>query len=182
MNNFDKGKGFEQQVAAMIRKKADLMAKRNPGSHANWHRRSDIFTNLPLHVEAKDQETVKIKEWFEQADAARSFNQTPVVVFHKDEEVLACLRFNDLLDLFMQVADQQAEIEDLRQPQPITQPKLMPKATEKILDDIEKPVQQVVQRGVKLCRAGHLADGYGYCIQVTCPYSRGYKKPKAKKK
>lgn len=182
MSNFAKGKSFEQRVAGMVRRKADMLAKRNPGSHTNGARRADVFTNLPIHIEAKDQETVKIKEWFEQADSVAAGFQTPVVVFRKDEEVLACLRFNDLLDLYAQLADKDAEIEDLRQPVPITQPKFVPRATEEILDAVEKPVQQAVNRGSKTCRNGHLADDWGYCMQVTCPYSRGYKKPKAKRK
>lgn len=183
MSGFQRGKTFEMKVAAMIRKKADSGALRNRGSHANWHRRSDVFTNLPIHVECKDQETVKIKEWFEQADAAASFTQIPTVVFAKDEEVLACLRFNDLLDLFVQVADLQAEIDDLRVPivpsqsQPQVTKPLEPSSTA-----IASVVESKVERGAKTCRNGHLADEWGYCMQTSCPYSRGYRKPKGKKK
>lgn len=181
MNSFAKGKTFEQKVASMIRKKADSGALRNKGSHANWHRRSDIFTNLPIHVECKDQETVKIKEWFEQADAAASFNQIPTVVFHKDEEVLACLRFNDLLDLFVQVADLQAEVEDLRKPIALSQPQPV-KPAQPSSTAIASVVESKAKHGAKTCRSGHIADEWGYCQQRDCKYSRGYRKPKGKKK
>lgn len=184
MSNFQRGKSFEQKVAAMIRKKADSGALRNRGSHANWHRRSDVFTNLPIHVECKDQETVKIKEWFEQADAAASFTQIPTVVFAKDEEVLACLRFNDLLDLFVQVADLQAELEDMREPivPSQAQPQVNQKPSEPSSTAIASVVESKAKSGAKTCRNGHLADEYGYCQQLACPYSRGYRKPKGKKK
>jgi hypothetical protein len=119
MNTYERGKSFEQKVAAMIRRKADKGALRNAGSHASWHRRSDVFTNLPLHVECKDHATIKIREWFEQSVAAASANQIPTVVFAKDEEVLVTLRFDDLLNLYAQVADLSAEIEELRVPSTI---------------------------------------------------------------
>jgi hypothetical protein len=67
----------------------------------------------------KDHATIKIREWFEQSVAAASANQIPTVVFAKDEEVLVTLRFDDLLNLYAQVADLSAEIEELRVPSTI---------------------------------------------------------------
>lgn len=184
MNNHIKGKSFEQQVASMIRKKADHMAKRNAGSHANWHRRSDVFTELPIHVECKDQETIKIKEWFRQADDASSFNQVPTVVFQADENVLCTLKFNDLLDLFVQVADLQAENEDLRQP--LVQSAVLETASTSTVQntsaEIAPVVEKKIERGNTTCRAGHLADLWGYCQQKDCKFSRGYKPPKKARK
>lgn len=177
---FDKGKGFEQDVAGMIRRKLQIAAVRDSRSGANWHRKSDIFSELPIHIEAKDHETVKIKEWYRQAEAAASFNQTPTVVFRADEFILATLEFSQLLDLFVRIADLEAENEDLRKPiENFTPPEL---ATIKAEEAVSKTVETKIERGDKTCKAGHLADNYGYCMQVTCPYSRGYVKPKKKGK
>lgn len=174
-----RGQKLEREIAAIIRKKTGVLAVRDSRSGANWHRRSDIFTELPIHIEAKDHETIKIKEFYRQAEAAASFNQTAVAAFRCDEFILATLEFHKLIDLFVEVADLRAEIEDLRRP--IIQPNIVPKVADKILDDLEKPVKQMINRGSNTCKAGHLADSYGYCMQVKCPFSRGYRKPKAKK-
>lgn len=205
MSSFDKGKAFEQKVAAMVRRKADGGAKRDSRSGANWHRRSDIFTNLPLHIEVKDHETLKPKEWFREASSAASFNQTPVVVFHSDEEVMAMLRFDDLLNLFVEIADLKAEVEDLSKPVGLgfqgsmnpdpkahgnyqtgnwPQGKVADAVVEhfnipKTAAEVKEQVQQLPPRRTSVCPEGHFCDEYGKCIFKGCKYSRGYK---AKKK
>lgn len=187
MNSFDKGKAFEQKVAAMVRRKADSAAKRDSRSGANWHRRSDIFTNLPLHIEVKDHETLKPKEWFREASSAASFNQTPVVVFHSDEEVMAMLRFNDVLDLFVEIADLKAEIEDLRTPPDVLEPDGTIKAAHvgdfkipKTADEVKQQVERLPKK-MLLCKGGHIADETGHCLTKSCKFSRAYKPPKASK-
>ncbi len=190
MTSFDKGKLFEQKVATMIRRKVDPGAKRNNGSHANWNRRSDIFTNLPFHVEAKDHETLKPKEWFRQAEAAASYTQTPIVAFQMENDVMAMLRFDDVLNFLVEIADLKLELEDLRKP--VTTATVPPVEVHingvKLADptiivtkeDAEKAVKKLPKRKTTLCRAGHITDDYGYCMQVSCKYSRGYKPPKKK--
>lgn len=195
-NAYDKGNAFEMEVAKMIRRKGgDKTAKKNKGSHANWHRRSDIFTELPIHVEAKHHDNIRIKEWFAQADAAASYSRTPVVVYRDDPEVMAALRFNDLLDLFVQVADLQAEVEDLRQPiEHVSAPQPAQDAiTRKGKTDAEikaeaaemaeKAAKQKLQtNSYKTCRAGHISDDYGKCMIKGCKYGRVPGKAKKDKK
>lgn len=186
---YDKGKSYEQHIAQLVRRKADKGALRNRGSHANWHRRSDIFTNLPIHIEAKHHENVRIKEWVEQAEAAKSYTQTAIVAFRIDEQDYACLQFDDLLNLFVQIADLQAEVEDLREP--VSTVKFAPnveglKNTKPIKASNLKmntapAVEMKIERGAKVCKNGHLVDQYGYCLQTGCKYSRGYRAPKGKK-
>lgn len=186
MNSFDKGKAFEQKVAAMVRRKADGAAKRDSRSGANWHRRSDIFTNLPLHIEAKDHDTLKPKEWFREASSAASFNQTPVVVFHSDEEVMAMLRFDDLLNLFVEIADLKAEVEDLstRTDNEIygevlkrnSEAMLAGQGIAKTAEEVKQQIEQLPPRPIKrTCPEGHFVDEYGKCIFKGCKFSRGYK-------
>lgn len=183
---YDKGKLYEQHIAKLIRKKADKGSMRNRSSHVkDGARRSDVFTNLPIHVECKHHDTVRIKDWMEQAEAASSFSQTAVVAFRIEEEDYAALKFNDLMDLFVQIADQQAEIDDLRAPvERIIIPER--KAAEIARHEATRLSQQAVdikkeQRVVKFCKNGHITDDFGYCMQKGCKYNRTYKPPKAKK-
>lgn len=183
---YNKGHAFELEVAKMIRRKGgDKSAKKNRGSHANWHRRSDIFTELPIHVEAKHHDNIRIKEWFAQAEAAASYSKIPVVVYRDDPEIMAALRFNDLLDLFVQVADLQAEVEDLRQPiEHVSAPQpahdaivrknvSATKTREEAAEMAEKATKQKLQtNSYKTCRAGHISDDYGKCMIKGCKYGR----------
>lgn len=191
--NNDKGREYELHVAKIVRRKVGKNTKRNAGSHANWHRRSDIYTELPIHLEAKHHENVRIKEWMEQAEAAKSFNQTAVVAFRIEEEDYACLKLTDLLDLFVQIADQQLEIDDLRAPIPMTsaQPE------NSVLANVDKPhksakveaeelARQATERKasneeLKMCRNGHIVSYGNKCMWKGCQYSSTAKKAKAKK-
>lgn len=193
--NNDKGREYELHVAKIVRRKVGKGTMRNRGSHANWHRRSDIYTELPIHLEAKHHENVRIKEWMEQAEAAKSFSQTAVVAFRIEEEDYACLKLTDLLDLFVQVADQQLEIEDLRAPIPVPTAPAQPE--DSVLADVEKPrksakveaetlARQATERKaaneeLKMCRNGHIVAVGNKCMWKGCQYSTTAKKAKAKK-
>lgn len=183
---YDKGKAYELHISKLVRRKADKGSMRNRGSHTNGSYRSDVFTNLPIHIEAKHHENVTIKKWMEQAEAAASTFETAVVAFRIDDKDYACLNFNDLLDLFVQIADQTLEIQDLHAPQPpqepITRKTLI--ATQSTEEAVETAVKKAKQQksNVKFCRAGHICDDYGYCMQKGCKYSRGYNAKKAAKK
>lgn len=176
----DRGRQFELKVAKVTRAKIDRMAKRNAGSHANWNRRSDVYTELPIHIEAKDQETLKPKEWFRQADEAAA-GKTPVVVFQMDADLMCLLRYDDLLNLFIEIADLRLEIADLRRP------------VKKVVRDTPYRKNNVtvsefnltdgtLKRDIKLCKNGHICTpGRTTCMVKGCIYSSTYIKPKAKK-
>lgn len=182
---YDKGKAYELHVSKLVRRKADKGSMRNRASHTNGTRRADIFTNLPIHIEAKHHESVRIKEWMAQAEAAKSFSQTAVVAFRIDEMDYACLNLNDLLDLFVQIADQQLEIEDLRAP--VEHVVMKPaKAAEIARHEATALANKAVQTKkatstVKYDKNGHIVDDFGYCMQKRCKYNRTYKPPKAKR-
>jgi hypothetical protein len=192
MSTFERGKAFEQKVAKMIRLKIDKNAKRNPGSHANWNRRSDVYSELPIHLEAKDHEIVKIKEWYRQAEGA-AFGKTPVVAWQMDNEVMATLRLEDLLDLFVEIADQKLEIEDLRKPSKVTidvaegEDSMAVEVYTKDgrVDDWAtrgRFTDGTLKKEVKLCKAGHVCTpGRDTCMTKGCVYSSTYVKPKAGK-
>ena len=181
-NNYLRGKSFELDVAAMVRKKADQAAKRNKGSHANWHRRSDIFTNLPIHIEAKDHETIKVKEWYRQAEGAAAAFETPVVVFRADEKILCMLSFDELLNLYIELTDLKLQV---------TEPSGYTGAMVGIPIDPENDTiskegmvfqsDKFIQFRGSACKNGHVADEYGKCLTKGCPHSRGFKRKKEKK-
>lgn len=175
---YDKGRMFEQSVAKILRSKLGARIKRDSRSGAGINRSdmNDYYNDIPLHLECKNHQTVNIKEWFRQADAAASSSKAPTVVFAMDEEVLCCLRFSDLVNFMVELADNRAEIDDLKQPVAIEQ-----QADETIHAQIRPAVEQKIDRGYKTCPAGHLTDYYGKCLQKGCKYSRGYKPPKGKK-
>lgn len=188
MNNtetaYEKGKSYEQHVAKLLRRKIDKGAMRNKGSHASDVRRSDVFTNLPLHIEAKHHESIRLKDWIKQAEGAKSAYQTAVVAFRMDEEDYACLKLNDLLDLFVQILDNQTEIEYLRKPVQMQNSDKTPESSvgklsnnAHVADDAEQAVARArkakVDSGSAICRNGHLTDNYGYCMDKHCVYRRG---------
>ena len=170
MSTYAKGKAFEQVVAAMIRHKLDATATRDTRSGSNWHRKSDIHTTLPLHIEAKDHATLKPKEWYRQASAGASFGKAPTVVFKSDEDAMAMLKFDDLLDFLVEIADLRAQLADMRRPKIILA---------KTAEDTKRQLESSAAKYGAQCREGHRADGYGYCLTKNCKYSRGYKPPKA---
>ena len=183
----DRGKHFELKVAAILRKKlgAKVMRDRRSGAGTNRADISDYYQSIPLHLELKDQETLKVKEWFRQAEDAASFTQAPTVVFAMDEEVLCCLRFSDLVNFLVEIADQKAEIDDLRSPlhQTVDQAvEILAAGKGEKLETVKKRLNESISRSKTVfCKSGHVSDQWGYCMQVKCPCSRGYKKPKGKK-
>lgn len=182
---YNKGKAYELHIAKLVRKKADKGSMRNRGSHTASTHDADVFTNLPIHIEAKHHENVRIKDWMEQAEAASNFHETAVVAFRIDDKDYAALNFEDLLNLFVQIAQLQAEIDDLRAPvESIVVP--AKKAAEIARHEAVALSQQAVEKkkaqpAIKYDKNGHIVDEYGYCMQKGCKYNRNYRPPKVKK-
>jgi hypothetical protein len=179
------GQHYENHVAKLIRSKLDKSAVRNKGSGNQWQRKNDIFTQLPLAIECKYHQNIKVHEWFAQAEAAASITEVPVVIFANDNhpQDMALLRLTDLLNYMVEIADLRAEVEDLRAPINTTPPPkvvLTDEQRAEIKEKLNAPTAAKIERGGQTCRAGHLADHYGYCMQRDCKYSRGYKPPKKK--
>ena len=177
-----RGKLFELKVAKILRSKlgARVSRDRRSGAGINKSDISDYYQDIPLHLELKDQETIKVKEWFRQASDAASFAQAPAVVFAMEEEVLAVVRFSDLVNFVREIADLRAEIDDLRAP--VVSAPAPPRISPTEVPDLKPVVEHKINRGAITCRNGHIADQWGYCMQLDCKYSRGYKPPKAKKR
>lgn len=170
----EKGVSLELQIAKILRKKLNASVERDRRSGAGDINKSDLsdwYRQIPLFVEAKNQRTIKIKEFYRQAKDNASIDQTPTVVFTTDDEILACLRFSDLVDFLVEIKDQRAQIAELHQPIVGIVPGMIPNSDGVMLEESIE---------IKMCREGHLCDEYGYCQQKGCKYSRGFRLKKGK--
>lgn len=191
--SYDKGRDFEREVASVIRRKIDPTAKRDSKSGALDHRKSDIFTELPISIECKDHETIKIREFFRQAKAGAHQNEMPAAVFPIDNQIVATVPFDMLIDLFVEIKDLRAEVDHLREPVqyvPIDDkpPKCRPAMQFKPLDKSEGEEQamkatqrKVAAQGVKTCPNGHIISDGRRCMWKGCKYSSTFNAKKVKK-
>ena len=105
-------------------------------------------------------------------------------MFRSDGDVLATLRFDDLLNFLRENKDLQKHVEMLRTPNAFD----VINGAGEVVDTVQASptVDQLtkdkIERGAKHCRNNHLSDEYGYCNIVDCKYSRGYRKPKEKRR
>ncbi len=111
----DKGSRLERKVAKMIRDKGlDKKASRMPLSGAMPHLQADIYTALPIHIEAKNQERLKIWSWWQTLRAKAKFGKDPVLVFSGNHRpVLAVVEFDYLLNLMKVEQDYIADINEV---------------------------------------------------------------------
>lgn len=170
----DKGVSLENHIAKTLQKKLGARVSRDKRGGAGSHQKMDIndfYQDTPFDIEAKNHKAIAVKDWMRQAKAGASLNRIPTVVFNADDDVLACLPFDALVDLAVQIRDLTAELKDLRTP---------------VVLPVEEAVQKAVAikqaTGLKTCRNGHIVSpGSNRCLDKHCPYSSTYKKPKIKK-
>lgn len=177
----ERGKAFEKKIAKILRQKLGVKVERDKRSGAGHNKQdiSDWMNELPIKLELKDQKTIKVREWMRQAVNATVAGQVPVMAFATDDETLACIRFSDLLDFLVEIRDQKAEIALLRRPVHVIDEAEMTDLS--IMSDETLEVGGKVKKSHYECRGGHVSDKYGYCQQLTCGYSRGYKIKKGKR-
>lgn len=185
---FDRGRNTEREVASILRKKLGVRVERDRQSGAGLNKAdiSDYYRQLPLHIECKDQETLKVKEWMRQTMDDAGFPQAPTLVFRMDAELIACLPLTNLVDFLIEIADLRAEIADLRQPIVTAHVgvDLAKEGTDKTVKHVVKlgeAIAKQMESGTKTCKNGHLVDQFNYCLQPGCKFSRGYRAPKGKK-
>jgi hypothetical protein len=173
----DKGKDLEEFVAKTLQKKLGARVARDKRSGGGSHHKTDIkdyFQETPLDIECKNHKTLKVKEWFRQAVAGASISRIPTVVFTSDDEVLATVRFSDLVDLIAETQQHRVEIKRLKEPV------LMTGAGE-----IVKPTE--IKAGPSRdqwteCRGGNMVSpGENKCLVKTCAVCQNKKVKKVKK-
>ena len=105
----NKGKGFELEVAKLIRQSGlDKEARRRPLSGAEKMVRghADIITHLPFSIECKKQERMNFWDWWEQAESQSNMNYPPMVVFSSNfRPAIASLKLTDFLNILKELDD-----------------------------------------------------------------------------
>lgn len=149
----ERGRNFELKIARIIRKKLGSRVARDSRSGAGYNKSdlSNYYKDIPFFIECKDQSTLKIKEWFRDVDNKAQGLEIPTLVFKADENILATLRLEDLLNLLAELKDSSEKIKSL------------------------------TRSTSGFCNNGHVADTFGYCVWKKCKFSRGYKEKKGKK-
>lgn len=114
-----RGKEFEKRLAKLIRQKLhaahDIKAVRNARSGAGEVYKADIdVPGLAWHIEAKSQETIKLREWWRQTVEGCSPYKSPLLVIDDTgHDEWAIMRFSSFLDLVKQVLDDTERIKML---------------------------------------------------------------------
>lgn len=94
-----KGKDFERLIAQDLRESGlDKNARRMPASGALEDLKSDIITELPIHLECKRQEKWKVEEYYDQAVTGKKQQEIAIAVMKKNhKEPMAFLAWKDLI-------------------------------------------------------------------------------------
>ena len=97
----EKGSRLERKVAELIRAKGlDKKASRMPLSGAMKHLPADIYTSLPIHIECKNQERIKLYEWWDLTRSKAMMPKEPVLIVKSNNRpILAVITIEYLLNL-----------------------------------------------------------------------------------
>jgi hypothetical protein len=173
----EKGKSLENEVAKILKQKLGARVSRDKRSGAGTHQKMDLndyFQDTPLDIECKNHTKISIREWWRQTIAGASFSRVPTLVFQADNEVLATLRFNDLVDLIAETKQNRVEIRRLKEPVIMTG-----------AGEVVKPAD--IKAGPSRnewseCRGGNMVSpGEKKCLVKTCTYCSNKKVKKDKK-
>ncbi|WP_160665083.1 putative PDDEXK endonuclease [Pseudarthrobacter sp. ATCC 49987] len=173
----DKGVSLEKQVAKLLQRKLGARVSRDKRSGAGSHQKMDLsdwYQDTPLDIECKNHKTIKLREWWKQTVSGASFNRIPTLVFQADDEVLATVRFSDLVDLIAESQQHRVEIKRLKEPVLMTGNGI-------VIDPADiKP--GVIRSTWSECRGGNMVSpGEKKCLVKTCTYCSNKKVKKEKK-
>lgn len=76
----NKGANAEREVVRILNEHGFAARRGQVFNHE-----PDIVSDLPFHFEVKRQETLKINDWWKQAESA-AVNRTPLVIFRRNNE------------------------------------------------------------------------------------------------
>lgn len=102
-----KGTRLEQRFAALIRHSGlDSTATRMVLSGAAFGFETDIKTTLPFAFECKNQEKVKLWEWWTQTERGRRPFKSPVLVVSGNfRPILSIMAAEDFINLLVELKD-----------------------------------------------------------------------------
>lgn len=168
-----KGKELENHIAKTLRKKLGARVVRDRRSGAGSHQKMDLqdyYRDTPFDIEAKNHKTIAIKAWMRQAMAGAGLGRIPAVVFRSDEDVFACLSFDNLVDLQAEIQQLRGELELLKQPM---------SSVDDWPGNLEHTVAKKKDAGYRTCRNRHLVSpGSKKCLMKGCPFSSSFKAKK----
>lgn len=110
-----RGKDFELRVAKAIRRKLGTKAARDSRSGAGWFKADIRLPGQEFFIEAKSQETLKLRDWWADVEAKCGYKTPVLVVDHNGYQEWAVMRLDDMLNLVKIIADDTATIRELRQ-------------------------------------------------------------------
>ena len=148
-----RGKRLETEVAKLLRSKFGGSIHRDKRSGAGGTTKTDIkdwYELTPFDIECKDHETIKIKEWMRQAISGASFRRIATLVFRADENVLACVKFEDLVNMAVELRDLRDEVAELKKPVEATPS----------FSSLQKVVADKKSSGAQLCRKSQIVDAH----------------------
>lgn len=97
-----KGTRLEKEISTQLERVLGdygVKATRMPMSGAIDRFKSDLFTNLPVSFECKNQERWSVHEWWQQCEQDAGFKMPILVMSRNHSSNYAMLKFNDLLVL-----------------------------------------------------------------------------------
>ena len=100
-----KGSRLEKFLASTLRELGlDKHATRMPLSGAIPELREDVYTSLPIHIEAKNRETWQPLQWYKETkDKAQPLGKLPILALSRNhEEAYIFLAASDFFDIFKQ--------------------------------------------------------------------------------
>jgi hypothetical protein len=162
----EKGRSLEEYVAKLFRKKLGGQVIRDKRSGAGSHQKDDLsdwYETIPFSVEIKNHKVLKLPEWFRKTKHNASARRPPMVIFALDDDVLATLPFESLVDLLLTIQQYEAEVKRLREP-------IVVKATTTGPADLENLKGKSSEAGsYKLCPGGFLpSPGSKKCLNKAC--------------
>lgn len=102
-----KGARLERKIAKVLRSSGlDKKAKRSFQSGATWFWKSDIYTSLNFSIEAKNQERLRIWDWWQQTRSQRKAYSPPVLMFTSNHRpILVAMDLDDWVNLVKERED-----------------------------------------------------------------------------
>lgn len=120
MNTRTKGQILEKYVCEQIKAKGiDSHARPSFNSGATNTEKSDIWTSMMIlgqnaGIECKNQNTLKIQEWWRQTKKLETLSKEPLLVFHIKNEPLQETKVVMYLDTLLEMIKKLKEYEETK--------------------------------------------------------------------
>jgi len=113
-----KGRLLENYVADQIRDKGiDVRARAEMSSGAGNREKGDIWTSMMIlgqnvGIECKNQNTLKIQEWWRQTKKLEKLSREPVLIFHIEHEPFGETKALIYLDTLLELVKENMQLKE----------------------------------------------------------------------